>query len=231
MLQQSLDKYSGPPEPPKKAKIVIDQREDELFEELLEGMGADIERRVIEVGDFLCSERLVVERKTRADFEQSIMDGRLFTQLQNMIANFERVVVVVEGVSDEERLTRNAILGAYAAIIADFGASLMFTRDKEATAELVYSFAKHEQLAKKITMRVFAKRKTLTPNDTMRSIVEMLPLIGPKSAKKLLEHFGTVEKVMSASEQELSEVEGIGPKRAKLIRAILRHHYKEDEES
>ncbi len=206
---------------------MIDQREDELFEELLEGMGADVERQVLEVGDFLCSERLVVERKTRSDFEQSIMDGRLFSQLQNMTTNFERVVVVVEGVSDEERISRNALLGAYAAIIADFGASMMFTRDKEATAELVFSFAKHEQLAKKVAMRVFAKRKTLTPDDTMRSIVEMLPLIGPKSAKSLLRHFGTVEKVMSASEQELSEVEGLGPKRAKLIRAILRHHYKD----
>ena len=228
-LQQSPYTDSREKAPDGRVKIIVDQREDRLFDLLLKKMGADVERRVLEVGDFLCSSRLAVERKSRADFEQSVIDGRLFAQLPNLVSNYERIVIVVEGQSDENRISRSALLGAYAAIIADFGASLMFTRDKEATAELVFNLAKHEQLARKSDLRVFAKRKSLTPSQAMRSIIEMLPLVGPKGARALLAHFGSVEDVISASEKDLSEVPGIGEKKAKLIRAILRHPYDAEE--
>ena len=225
-MQQFLD-------PPETSRVVIavDQREDVAFDAMLERMGAKIDRRVLEVGDFLCSARLAVERKSRADFEQSIIDGRLFSQLPNLAANYGRVVVVVEGVSDEERVSRSALLGAYATIIADFGASLIFTRDKAGTAEIIYQFARHEQIAKKQPMRIYAKKRTFTPSQTARSIVEMLPMVGPKLAKSLLRHFGSVEALAHASEREIAEVEGVGKKRAKIIKEILCYHYSEGEDS
>jgi len=228
MSQQFLDPAGD--NPPLKAKIVVDHREDESFDRMLKEMGADVDRRALEVGDFLCSARLAMERKTRADFEQSVMDGRLFSQLRNLVDNYERVVVVVEGIGDEERLSRSSLLGAYASVIADYGASLVFTRDQAATAELVFHFAKHEQLARKSPMRIYAKRKTFTPSQTARSIVEMLPMIGPKSAKALLAHFGSVEHVMAASERELAEVPGIGKKRAKVIRGTISGEYRQEED-
>lgn len=208
----------------------MDHREDRLFDEILERFGADIDRRSLEVADFLCSARLAVERKSRADFEQSVIDGRLFSQLPNLVLNYERVVVVVEGVSDEERLTRSSLLGAYAALVADFGASLIFTRDKEGTAEIVFHFARHEQLAKKAPMRIYAKRRTFTPSQTARSIVESLPMIGPKLAKALLRHFGSVDGIAHATERDIAEVPGVGKKRAKIIKEILCYAYKEDED-
>jgi Fanconi anemia group M protein len=219
-------------EPPKNERvtIAIDQREDETFDQILKGLGADIDRRVLSVGDFLCSARLVVERKTRADFEQSIIDGRLFSQLPNLVSNYPRVLVVVEGTSDEGRINHNALLGAYSTIIADFGVSLMFTRNLEKTAELVFALAKHEQRAKKQPMRIFAKRKTLTISQSQRAITEVLPMVGPKLARALLEHFGSVEHIFSATEEELLAVDGMGPKRAKIIRAIISKEYNAEED-
>jgi Fanconi anemia group M protein len=210
--------------------IAVDHREDPVFDQLLHRMGAHVDRRALEVGDFLCSARLAVERKTRADFEQSVIDGRLFSQLPNLVSNYERVVIVVEGLLDEERLSRSSLLGTYATLIADFGASLIFTRDKEATAEIVFHFAKHEQIAKKNPMRIYAKKRTFTPSQTARSIVESLPTIGPKLAKSLLRHFGSVEAIAHASEREIAEVEGVGKKRAKIIKEILSYPYKEEED-
>jgi Fanconi anemia group M protein len=224
-MQQFLDSPDS-----NRITVAIDQREDHAFDELLEEMGAVTDRRVLAVGDFLCSSRLAIERKTRADFEQSVIDGRLFSQLPNLVSNYERVVVVVEGLSDEERLSRSSLLGAYATIIADFGASLIFTRDREATAEIIFHFAKHEQLAKRQPMRIYAKKRTFTPSQTARSIVESLPMVGPKLAKNLLRHFGSVEAIAHASEREIAEVEGVGKKRAKIIKEILCYPYDEEED-
>ncbi len=213
-----------------KLQIVIDQREDELFDEYFRKYGAIVDRRMLGVGDFLCSSRLCVERKTRADFEQSVIDGRLFSQLPNMIANYERVVVIVEGMIDEERLSRNSLLGTYATLIADYGASLIFTRDKESTAELVYHFAKHEQLVKKHPMRIYAKRKTFTISQNQRAIIESFPMVGPKSAKALLLHFGNLENLTKASEKDIAAVDGIGKKKAKVIKNVLLYAYNQEED-
>ncbi len=224
-MQQFLDAGE-----PGKVLIAVDHREDQYFDELLKTMDAHIDRRVLEVGDFLCSARLVVERKNRNDFEQSVIDGRLFSQLPNLVSNYERVVIIVEGTTEEGRLQRSSLLGAYSSIVADFGASLIFTSDKEATAELVFAFAKHEQLAKKQPMRIYAKKKTFTPSQSVRAIVETFPMIGPKSAKALLSHFSTVEAIVNSSEKEIASVSGIGKKRAKMIKSSLSYRYNEEDD-
>jgi len=101
-----------------KVKIIVDVRESVLFDELFDEYGAVVKRQQLQVGDFLCSENLVVERKTRDDFESSIIDGRLFRQLENLLHNFKRPVLVVEGESDSERIRREALLGAYTTVIS-----------------------------------------------------------------------------------------------------------------
>lgn len=44
-----------------------------------------------------------------------------------------------------------------------------------------------------------------------------IPQVGKTAGKSLLEHFGTMEKIMAASEDELTEVSGIGPISAESI--------------
>lgn len=52
-------------------------------------------------------------------------------------------------------------------------------------------------------------------------ILQGLPEIGPKRAKALLHHFGSVEAVMTATAEDLKKVEGIGPSIAEKIREVL----------
>jgi len=224
-MQQFLD--SGDSDT---VKVAVDHREDSLFDDYFKSQGAIVHRVALEVGDFLCSARVVVERKSRADFEQSIIDGRLFSQLPNLVSNYERVVLLVEGEAEASRINRKAILGAYSSVMADYGASLIFTKDMDESAELIFSIAKHEQLAKKQPMRIFAKRKTLTAAQAQRAIIETLPMVGPKLAKGLLEHFGSVDAVFSASEKELLSVDKMGKKKAKLIRSIITGTYQTEED-
>ncbi len=213
----------------KKAKIVVDKREpDEICDEL-EALGAEVELKQLELADYQVSDRLAVERKTRSDFESSIFDGRLFSQLRDLSAAFPRVVVVVEGSpGNESRLSRASLLGAYSSVISDFGCALFFTRNASATAEMVYALAKHEQLAKKQPLSVYAKRKAVTLSQQQRAIVEALPTVGPTMARALLEYFQTVENIMSAPESELLEVAKMGEKKAKQLREVLTKRYKEE---
>ena len=52
-------------------------------------------------------------------------------------------------------------------------------------------------------------------------ILQGLPKVGPKLAKRLLRHFKSVSKVMNASVRALTEVDGIGKISAERIREVL----------
>jgi Fanconi anemia group M protein len=210
----------------KKPRIVADSREPDSVCDCLEALGAEIEVRQLEVGDYILSDRLVAERKTRADFESSIVDGRLFSQAASLCEACPRVAIVVEGdAPDEGRLGRSALLGAYAALMADFGCALFFTRSPSATAEMLYALAHHEQVAKSRPTPVYAKRKARSDSERKRAVVEALPNVGPTLAEALLKYFDTVENVMSAPESELEQVGKIGKKKASGIRKLLSTRY------
>jgi DNA excision repair protein ERCC-4 len=52
-------------------------------------------------------------------------------------------------------------------------------------------------------------------------LLQGLPQVGPTLAKRLLEHFGSVAKIVNATIDDLTGVEGIGPVSAKAIRVVL----------
>ncbi|DAC51851.1 MAG TPA: DEAD/DEAH box helicase [Candidatus Thalassarchaeaceae archaeon] len=54
------------------------------------------------------------------------------------------------------------------------------------------------------------------------SVLEALPGIGPTTAKRIIDHFGSIEKLTKAEIGELCEISGIGPATAEKIKRILR---------
>lgn len=210
-------------------KIVIDDRENEEFEKLLSNLSAKVEVKRLEVGDFICSENTIIERKTRNDFESSIIDKRLFLQLQNLKENYKNVVIIIEGESSADIISREALMGSYAFLVTN-GIGLFFTRNPESTAEIIYSIAKHEQIAKKVPFSISAKRKTHNLSQTQRSIVESFPMIGPKLAKALLEEFGSLKAAINAKEEDLLNIEKVGKKKAKTFRNTVESEYKSEED-
>jgi len=214
-----------------KAVIAVDNREDSLFKELLESHGAEVQFSQLPVGDFICSDRTVIERKSRSDFETSVIDGRLFDQLARLSSSYSRVILVVEGTEGTGSLQKHSLLGAYSSVLTDYGAGIFFTRNAKATAELIYAIAKHEQLMEKRPLRISgrSKGKTLAKNQLV--IVEMLPLVGPKMARTLLENFGTIQNLANATEEELLQIEGLGKKKAHLIKRTLSLPYEADPEA
>ena len=225
MEQSSLSEFSEK-EKRTTVEIFVDEKESRIaLADILKELGAIVTVKTLPVGDFIISDRAVIERKTRSDFESSIIDGRLFKQAENMIDNFEKCIVVIEGESFEERVNRNALLGAISSLILDYGIQVFFTRDLEATAEMIFALAKREQLGKERVVRLKGNKKVHTMAQQQRMIVECLPSVGPKLAISLLRKFKTIENIAKASEQELREVEKIGKKKAKFIKKALSEEF------
>ncbi|MFH1056510.1 MAG: ERCC4 domain-containing protein [Candidatus Micrarchaeota archaeon] len=172
------------------------------------------------VGDFVLSDRACVERKTASDFESSVIDGRLFLQAQELKENFASPIIAIVGL-DFERLHQNAVRGALIALAVDYKIPVFFFPDEVELGGFIYALGFREQLLKPREMKIQFSKKGFSLEQQQRLIVESLPLIGPKNALALLQHFKSIEKIVLASEKELQKVKGIGRKRAKQIKAVL----------
>jgi Fanconi anemia group M protein len=184
--------------------------------------------RNLAVGDYLVSDRVVVERKTVKDFLQSLIDKRLLSQMRELVRNFPAVVLVLEGEEDlfsERNIHPNAVRGALASLLLDFGVSIIPTRDEEDTAAFIYSLAKREQEDEGRLVALRGERKPLTLSERQIFVVESLPNVSAVLARRLLEHFGSVQAIANASEAELQAVEGIGEAKASEIRRVAKSRF------
>jgi hypothetical protein len=78
--------------------ILFDHRETRSgVPAALEAAGIAVAPEQLPAGDYIVSDRLVVERKTGADLAASIKNRRLFEQVERLSAAFSAVVLVVEG--------------------------------------------------------------------------------------------------------------------------------------
>lgn len=190
----------------------------------LKDLGAQVNVRQLSVGDFIIGDKVVVERKSVGDFLQSLIDGRLHEQAKALVENFERPVMIIEGddIYSRRAIHPNAVRGALAALALDFRIPILWSKDEEETAALLLALAKREQLKEE---KPIPLRRKLGTADFQRFIVESLPGVSAVLARRLLEHFKTVERIMRASERELMEVRGIGKKKAAEIREILTSQY------
>ena len=192
----------------------------------LSQMEIDVQVRSMAVGDYQVSDEVVIERKTAKDFVDSIIDKRLFKQARELSEEFKRPLLILEGDDIYNGMIHpNAVRGTIAAIAIDFGISIIPTRNSEDTAAMIKRIAVREQSGEKTPIQIRTDKKPVSLWEQQLFIIESLPNIGPVNAKNLLQHFGTVEKVISASESELQEVEGIGKKTAKNIRKVVESEY------
>jgi len=214
----------------KKAKVIVDNRERNI--ELLDSIvknGAEIEIKGVHVGDYVISDRVCIERKTIYDFESSIINGRLFDQVKRLKENYDFPILILEGDQDYFRLKSNVINGAIASLYIDFGIEVLCTYGPDNTGELIAGIARHEQLEHVREPTLKGGRRAYTESQFQQYVIGNIPGVGPKLAKALLKHFGSIKNIANASLEELTAVEKIGKKKAILIHGTLNGLYKEDE--
>jgi len=215
---------------PVKLRIIVDEREKPSgVPDLLKTFGLQVEHRMLDVGDYVISPEYAVERKEGRDFFKSLYSGRLFDQAHRLSEAYDRPVLIVEGdiFSFTERVARPRVFwGALTTLTFQYGLNVFFTANAKQTANLIYTLTRHRGFAKPRGPLVRKMRKTGALEKMQMMLVSSLPSIGPKLAGRMLEKFGNVRSVFSASVAELSLVEGIGRITAEKIAKFLDAPYR-----
>jgi Fanconi anemia group M protein len=206
--------------------VVCDHRElaSAVARELVR-LEVTVRPETLSVADYVVSDRVAIERKTTEDFENSLRDGRLFTQLKALRDAYLVPVLLVEGGLAAAHLSVESIYGAVASVVADLRISIFFTKDAAETARILSALARREQVQERRPVSIRHGKGTMTDDDRLRFLVEGLPDISAVLARRLLAEFGTVQAIANATEEELRRVEGIGRQRAQSIAAILRRRF------
>ncbi len=211
--------------------VVLDHREKELAR-ALEKEDVELRTTTLDVGDAVLSDRVVVERKTDADFVQSMIDGRLFRQALALASTYWRPLIVIEGKNlyTVRNVHPNAILGAISSLVIDYRIPIVYTRDARETARLLALIARREQLGDKRDVRLRESKKSRPLSEIQEYIVAGFPDIDASLSRRILSHFGTIKNFVNAGIEDLLRVDGIGRERAMRIKKIIEEEYEEPEE-
>ncbi len=205
--------------------IEIDHRESNagIKEILRTKEDISVEEKRLPIGDYLINKHTAVERKTTKDFVLSIIDGRLFSQASRLKRRAEIPFMVIEGMNLFQSgydVDPQAIKGAIVSLSVSWQIPLIFSRSPQGTAEILTMAGSQDiKYYEEIHKRMGRRPKRIQTRKLY--ILQGLPGVGPTIAKRMMEHFGSIEKIMNSSEQELASIEGIGKKKASKIREIV----------
>jgi len=208
--------------------IIADDREDKkLLKILSEKSNIKINR--LDVGDYILSNRIGIERKSSNDFIESLIKGTLFPQILSLSNTFEVPMLIVEGedVYSIRNMDKKSIRGAIISAMVDFRVRVIFTKNPEETVNFLVDISLREQKEKDRIPTIRGEKKVMSLKEKQLFIVEGLPEVSSVLSRRLLRKFGSIFGVFNADEIELKEVEGVGEIKAKKIREIIDSKYED----
>ncbi len=212
--------------------VYADYRECKKAQEVikeLKRLGATVVEKNLDVGDYVVSDKIAIERKSARDFAKSIIDGRLFEQAKKLRERYEKPIIIIEGniwnIEKYLNININAVLGAITSLACKFNILVMHSRDKKSTAYYIYELAKMEQEQEKRGLRTQSYRKSLTLRELQIQFLSSLPGIGIKRAEKILEEFET--PLNALNNVKLWSRAGVPENMIYIIRRILTTSYRE----
>jgi len=206
-----------------KPTIIADNREKGSgVPELLSNSNIDVKMKQLSVGDYMIEDKIIIERKTNIDFVQSIMNGHLFDQCARLRKTALIPLIIVEGnpFKTSHSIKTEAIRGALLAVNLSWQIPILKSSGKEDTVRLIIMAGKQQ-----INPPTFIHRMGKKPKNKQRQqhfFIQGLPGVGPELAQRLLAHFGTIEKIVTAQIISLHKVDGIGKVKAAKLYEFFR---------
>jgi ERCC4-type nuclease len=174
-------------------------------------------------GDYEVEGEWTFERKTIPDFAASLIDGRLFCQAARLGRCLGGRAVILEGPEDQcpdTGVSREAWQGALISLGLAFHLPVLRSVDADETVRLLL-YAAGQVSRHRDTVFIPLRRRARALERQRLLVLAALPGVGAHRARLLLEHFGSIESVILADQEDLTEVRGIGPHTAHQIRALV----------
>ncbi len=209
-------------------RMIVDSRElPTAVPRELTRLDVELSGESLEIGDYIVSEDVAVERKETGDFIQSLIDGRLFVQLTSLRSAYRRPVLIIEGeqLIGLRAVSPASIYGALASIAIRIQIPILWTRNATETANVLYRLAHLEQVGAKRPLRTRSGETRIGDAETLEYILSGFPGIDTVTSRAMLSELGSLENIFSAEEKELRKVKGVGPKIAGRIRRLLTTRY------
>ena len=201
--------------------VLVDYREERsVVVSQLKQMGLPIKIEKLDVGDYIIpSEQgtICIERKEVNDYVESLISGRLHTQLYQMSYNFPFSILIVEGsieeVLMERKIRREVYISSLAGSLykrAPDGCQgvinvIMLPNYFDTALFLKYLHEKAENYEPRLPK---LKRYKMSEDKFLIQILSVFPNIGEKRAEKLVNRFGSLKNIINASKSELIKVLG-----------------------
>lgn len=217
----------------KKETIIIDNREKNSWLVLeLRKQGFEIIFKQLKVADYIVK-GVAIERKTVHDFISSMKSKRLLKQLQEL-QQYKKKLLIIEGIDEHELYANdseyetgmhpNAIRGFLLSILLNHNIPIIFTKNYKDTAQFILILSKKKPKESPLNIN----KKSLGADERLQFILESFPGIGPKTARKILKKYQTLEIFFTAPENELQEFLG---KKAENIIKLKTHKFGDKENS
>lgn len=197
-------------------------------------------------GEVLSAGGICAERKTAADLEASILDGRYREQRTRLLSycqtNSVRPLYIIEGDLDRMngRLAKKALLKHLTRLTLRYGVAVLQTESIQDTARLCEILAEQimedprvfmsEEAAKvqyTDTISVMKRGNREDPGIFASAVLQQCPGVSAAGAKAILKTFPTLPQVIAATEKELADIQvgskRLGPVVAKRLWGLLHH--------
>lgn len=206
--------FSNKPTEMKKqnSKIIVDHREkNSLVPSELSKLGFQIQFEQLKLGDYIINNH-IVERKTFSDLQSSIINKRIFSQINDLVQH--NSLLIIEGSSDLF-IHENAMRGFLLSLAKNYKIPFVFSKDEEETAKYICLLANKDKVSNDSVRHT---RSNLSNKQRKQFILEGFPGIGPKTAKKLLNEFKSLREIFNSSDEKLENILG---KKAEQFRNLL----------
>ena len=168
------------------------------------------------MGDYIINDYVYVERKTVDDFLMSLKDGRLFEQVAKLRRAKKRTIIILEG----KRLPGGArTRGVLCSLAVKWCVPVLRSVDLNGSAWILNWIYKQKDFNLfSVHEYNFIEKRRIT--NQQKRMLTQLRGVGPDLANNLIKHFGSIFKLLNATEEEILKVKGAGKYIAKLIMSL-----------
>jgi ERCC4-type nuclease len=220
-------------------ELIIDDRERSNFYKCVVDRAAKfnvpIKNQRIEVGDYVIG-KVCFEVKSSTDFLASVINKRIWTQLDNMDRCFEKNFLVIHGTVDEamdymdytnDRTPRKAKIqiltnkfhGAIGRIRLDYDTNIIWTSKCKDAANQLVTLAKMAPVERSVITPSIPRR--ISTGDLRVDMLSLVKGVSAKKAKQLLKEFGSIMEIGEHDINSISKMEGFGSIVAKRLITVL----------